>query len=533
MFWADYFTDQIIKSGKYKPYWVDDMKTPSGKIHVGSLRGVVIHDLLYKVLREKGKPATYTYCINDMDPMDGFPVYLDRDKFYKYMGYPLVKIPSPIPGFKSFAEYYAQEFIGVFNKIGCRPQIVWDSKLYEAGKFDKLIKIFLDHTEKIRDIFRGHYKSFKNQNYFPYQPICPKCGKISTTKIYKWDGEFVYFRCLKDAVDYTQGCGYEGKLKPEKTNGKLPWKIEWSCHWQTLGVTIEWSGKDHMTKGGSWEFADRISREILSYPTPQAQGYEHFLIGGRKMSSSKGRGASAFEMAQNLPPQLLRFLMVRINFKTAINFDPAGNTIPNLFDEYDSYAQEFYKAGAKTDHGRIWQLSQIGKIPVKKLFYPRFRDVANYIQTPSVDTQRKFEEIKGSKLTKEEKEILEERKKYTRIWLAKYASEEAKFEVKPLEINVSTGVSACAVISAIQISLDEQQKKYLSALIDLINQKDWKPEDLQYQMYELTKKIKIPAKKAFQAVYQSLLGKSYGPKAAWLILKDKEKILKNLKEVVK
>src|SRR3989338_5902623 len=117
MYWVDKIASEIIKSGKYKPYWVDDMKTPSGRIHVGSLRGVVIHDLLYKALLAQGKKAVYTYCINDMDPMDGFPVYLDREKFYKYMGHPLFKIPSPQEGFVSFSQYYAQEFIDVFNQI--------------------------------------------------------------------------------------------------------------------------------------------------------------------------------------------------------------------------------------------------------------------------------------------------------------------------------------------------------------------------------------------------------------------------------
>ena len=50
MYWADKIASEIIKSGKHKPFWVDDMKTPSGRMHVGSLRGVIIHDLIYKAL---------------------------------------------------------------------------------------------------------------------------------------------------------------------------------------------------------------------------------------------------------------------------------------------------------------------------------------------------------------------------------------------------------------------------------------------------------------------------------------------------
>lgn len=497
------------------------MKTPSGKIHVGSLRGVVIHDLLYKILKERGKSVTSTYCINDMDSMDGFPVYLPRDKFYKYMGWPLCKIPSPQAGFKSFSEYYAKEFIDVFNKIDCRPQIIWTSELYKAGKFDKLIKIFLDNTEKIRKIFSDHYKSFKENNYFPYQPICPVCGKISTTKIYKWNGEFVYFRCLKDAVPYTEGCGYEGKLRPEKTNGKLPWKIEWPSHWKLLGITIEWAGKDHMTKGGSWELAAKISEQILHYPVPHAQLYEHFLVSGKKMSSSKGRGASAAEIAQILPPELLRFLFVKVHYKKTIDFDPVGETIANLFDEYDNCASSYYQNGVKSDFGRIWQLSQIGKISNQKPFLPRFRDVANYLQSPSVDICRKFSEIKGQSLTPEEKKILEERIKYARIWLDRYAPEK-------LKINV---IGKTGVDESVSVKINDLQKQYLKAVINLVEQKDWQPEKLQFELYELSKRQKIAPKKAFQAIYLALIGKTYGPKAAWFILENKKKVMERLKEV--
>ena len=54
MFWADRIARKINKSGKYQPYWVDDMKTPSGRVHVGSLRGVIIHDLIFKALKDAG-----------------------------------------------------------------------------------------------------------------------------------------------------------------------------------------------------------------------------------------------------------------------------------------------------------------------------------------------------------------------------------------------------------------------------------------------------------------------------------------------
>jgi len=516
MFWADKIAKEIISSGKYKPYWVDDMKTPSGRIHAGSIKGVVVHDLLHKALIDQKQKSTFTYCINDMDPMDGFPVYLDREKFYKYMGWPLFKIPSPKSGFASYSEYFAKEFIEVFNKIGCFPQIVWTSHLYAEGKFDKLIKIYLDNTDKIRQLFKEQYKNFKAEGYFPYQPICPSCGKIATTRIHKWDGQYVYFACKEDAVVYTKGCGFEGKVVPEKLNGKMPWKIEWSAHWKTLGVTIEWSGKDHMTKGGSHEIASKICEKILNYPTPYAESYEHFLLGGRKMSSSKGIGSSAKEISDILPPYLLRFLFVRVDYRETIDFNPKGTmVIPDLFDEYDRCWQA-YNTGSDEDLARIFAYAQIDKVPPQnpKLFLPRFRDIANYIQHPKVSIADKFRQLKGEQLTGEEIEILSEREKYARIWIQKYAPDEYRLHMTqklPQEVK----------------NLTDLQQKYLTKIIDLLDEKD--AEKLQFHLYNLAKEMKLPSTEAFAAIYTAFLGKTHGPKAAWFLLQyPKKQVIKRL-----
>lgn len=480
-----YWSDQIAKKLKERNLpleWVDDMKTPSGRIHVGSLRGVVIHDLLYKALLKQKQETVYTYCINDMDPVDG-------GNFPDHMGWPLFKTP--------FAKGFAEEFISVFEKIGCHPKIVWTSDLYKNGKFDEIIKIFLNKTAEIRKLFKEQYQNFKEDDYYPYQPICPKCGKIATTKIFKWDGESVHFVCKTGVVNYTDGCDYEGKIKPEKLNGKMPWKIEWPAHWKTLGVTVEWAGKDHMTAGGSHEIAAKISEKILNYLTPLAESYEHLLIGGKKMSSSKGLGSSAQEVLEFLPPELLRFLMVRTDYKQAINFDPSGKTIPDLFDEYDRCAKEFFENGTESDFGRIYQLSQIDPQKPEKLVKIRFCQMVQWVQMPNMDQKIKNDPA------------LWERVKYAKIWLEKFASENEKFTVKkelPIEAKNLT-------------ALQRQLLVKISSEIE----KNWEPEKFQNEVYQWGKEMGLSSGEIFQAIYLSLLGKSHGPKAAWLILSlDKE-----------
>src|SRR3990167_6898375 len=107
MFWADI----ISKEAKIKePILVNDAKTPSGKIHVGSLRGVMIHDFVFKSFLRAGKKAEYTFHFDDFDPMDSLPSYIPKEKYEKYMGTPLKDIPAP-QGSGSYAEFYAKDFI--------------------------------------------------------------------------------------------------------------------------------------------------------------------------------------------------------------------------------------------------------------------------------------------------------------------------------------------------------------------------------------------------------------------------------------
>jgi len=521
MFWADKISKEIIKSGKHKPYWVDDMKTPSGRIHVGSLRGVIIHDLIYKTLLDVGVKTTFSYVIDDHDPMDGLPVYLDQKKFQKYMGQPLNKIPSPKPGYKSYADYFAQDFIEVFNSCGCQPKIIWASKLYKSGKMNKGIKLCLDNADKVRKIYKKISGSKKDKSWYPFQVICPKCGKIGTTKVYDWNGKKVSFRCLPKLVTWAKGCGHEGQISPFDGVGKLPWKVEWAVKWQVIGVTVEGAGKDHMTVGGSHDIASAICQEILNYPVPHDFSHEFFLIGGRKMSSSKGLGSSAREMANLLPPEILRFLMTRTSYRKAIDFDPGSNTIPDLFDEYDRCAGEWFRQGRKSDLGRIFELSQVNGPPKKKIFLPKFRDVANFLQMPSINLVKHFGEEKGAKFTKEEKTILDERIKYAKIWLDGYAPPELVYQVTKK-------------VPAKARKLSQGQKEYLGGVIDVLQSKKiWKAKDLEYELYELAKSQKIGSAQSFQAIYLALLGKRHGPKAAWLLLDQKRDfVVKRIKEVL-
>ena len=503
MFWADQIAKDIIDSGKYKPYWADDMKTPSGFSHVGSLMGPVIHSMVYRALNDAGQKATYTFVINDFDPADDLLPEI-RGTHEGELGKPLKLAKSPDSKFESMADLFGTDFVNSIKSLGIEAEIISSWKLYHEGKFDEVIKMALDNAEKIQDIYQkvsGSRK--KDSGWLPFQVICEQCGKLGTTKVFAWDGEKVSYKCEENLVKWAKGCGFEGKISPFGGTGKLPWKVDWAAHWKVIGVTIEGAGKDHASKGGSYDIAMTICKEIFNYNQPYKLPYEFVLIGGKKMSSSKGLGLKAHDLVKILPPELGRFLFARSGIKSQTNFDPEGtNAIPVLFDDYQKAADAFFNKG-DVDLARAFELSRIGEI--KKLPEIRFSVLAQWVQMPNMELEIK-------------KQGLEDWAQYARIWVEKFAPEQDKFSVQenlPKEAE----------------SLSEKQKELLKKIAQELDKK-WTGDEFQTKIYDMGKELGLNGKETFAAIYLSLIGKDHGPKAAWLILSlDKEFVKKRFIEV--
>ncbi|OIO13525.1 lysine--tRNA ligase [Candidatus Gottesmanbacteria bacterium CG11_big_fil_rev_8_21_14_0_20_37_11] len=515
MFWAD----RIAKDLK-KTQHIDDMFTPSGYAHVGSLRGPVLHDVIYRVLSQNDKNTIYTYIFNDFDPIDGLPEEL-KVKFTPFMGYPLRLAPSPDGKERSFADFFAKDFKSVLTSLGVKAKYLSSWDMYHGGKFNKVIRTALDNVEKIQNIYsRVSGSKKKEKGWYPLQVICPECKKLGSTIVTGWDGKKVTFKCEENLVAWAIGCGFQGKISPFDGNAKLPWKVDWPAHWKVLGVTFEGAGKDHASRGGSYDIAFAQCEEVFDIPKPYYFPYEFFLLGGKKMGSSKGIGLKARDLTYILPPEIARFLIVRVIPNKALEFNPTGETIPNLFDEFDRCAKEFWKEG-DPDLSRIFELSKVNDTYKHQMFLPRFKDVVNYQQNHSVDLYNKFREIKGESLNQKEQAVLNQRIKYAKIWIADYAPDEYVFRMTEN-------------IPGIVENFNSAQKQYLSKVSGILSaaSDDIKPEDLQQKLYELTKELSIPAKQAFEALYISLIGKTHGPKAGWFLLsQDKNFILKRLKDV--
>ncbi len=533
MHWADKIAlevkERVEKDDKLKEmvkehgYVVYDEKTPSGMIHVGSGRSWMMHDVIAKSMRDLGLNATFYLSSDDIDPYDK-PNKDLPESWSKYLGMPFRNMPSPVEGYESFAHYYFMQCVEKFDELGMEIEIESTGEKYESGAFNEQIKIILDNHEKVQAIFARFYgEDNPSAQQIPFNVICEKCGKIATTQALEWnqESEMLSYECT-DKVKWAEGCGNKGKISPYNGNGKMPWKVEWAAKWPMKKVICEFAGKDHFTKGGSRTISIAIADEVLDimppYPSTRkhtGKGHEFFNIGGKKMSTSKGRGVAFKDMTTILPPKIIRFLLVRHRPNAVIDFDPEkDNDIILLFERYDQ-AERIYFGTETPDNDkeiqkqkRIYELSQIGDIPSNIPVQVPLQLAAVVIQV-GLDEEGALNILKKSGHIPEDISGLDlhyvmDRLHDAKRWVDNFASDNYKFIVQD-KLPES-------------LDLDEQQITALKQVAVKLREKDWKDKELHDEFYGIMKSNDLEVKHFFKAAYNVLINKDRGPQLANFIL---------------
>ena len=523
MFWAD----KIAADASGDRIIVNDSKTPSGRVHVGSLRGVVIHDAIYRALQHAGKPVTFTYGVDDYDALDTVPHYLDQTKFAPYLGQPLCNVPSPEDTATDYAKYFMGEFLEVFAHLGVRPEIYYLRDLYRSGKMNQYIDLFLQNAHLVREAYKEVSKADRAENWYPFQTICENCGKIATTVVTDYQDGKVFYTCKPNAMEYVKGCGHTGWISPFDGNGKLPWKVEWVAKWEVVGVSIELAGKDHSQKGGSRDVANSICRKVLKKNPPTHAPYEFILVNGTKMSSSKGVGSGAKEIANLLPPELLRFLMLRTQPRSVINFSPNYETITRLFRDYDTLIEKYQADTVKDEKAEedlvplvYSQLNTDEKVEGYQPF--DFSTLISLLQIPHLDLEAEIVARSANPLSDRDWLVVRDRINVGKKWLQDYADEEEK-----LVLYLDSMPEKASTLTSEQVN-------YFKVLVtNLESDINWEGEELQTLLFSTSKQIEISQKSAFAAVYFTFLNKERGPKAGSLLsYLDKAFVIQRLKDAI-
>jgi lysyl-tRNA synthetase class 1 len=368
------------------------------------------------------------------------------------------------------------------ERLGIKPEVFRADVLYKEGKYVDAIKTALQRKDDIARILKEVSGREVPPGWSPFDVICSTCGRTNTTKVTGFDLE-------KETVDYACSCGSEGVVSMSG-GGKLVWRVDWPARWPIFHVTVEPFGKDHATAGGSYDTGKRISEEIYSYPAPFPMVYEWIhLKGVGAMHSSTGIVVTIQEMLDVVPPEVLRYLIIRNKPEKHIEFDP-GLPLLSLVDEYDQRKGDI----------RAIELSNIsGSGP----FEIPFRHMVTAVQIARGDEDGLFTALKrsGYDVISRREEILG-RARNVQTWLDKYAPAYVKFQVQetlPAAINNLTPV----------------ERRGLGLLAEQIDDKT--AAEIHELVYAVAKEQSLDSKKFFQAIYLAFLGDRQGPKVGWFL----------------
>ncbi|MBO4301875.1 lysine--tRNA ligase [Methanosarcinaceae archaeon] len=506
MHWADVIAEEALS--KNKKNIISTGITPSGQIHIGNMREVMTADGVFRAVRDKGGDALLYYLADTYDPLRKVYPFLKEEEYAQHVGRPLSEIPCPCGQHKSYAEHFLVPFLNSLEKLGIRPKVLQSADLYKEGKFVPYIKLALQKRDEIAAILHEVSGKEVAEDWNPFNPICEKCGRINSAKV-------TGYSCEDETVDYACACGHSGKTSMTG-GGKLTWRVEWPAKWALLGVTVEPFGKDHGAAGGSYETGIRIVREIFGAEPPIPINYEWIMLGDQgAMSSSAGVVVSIADMLEVVPPEALRFLIMKTKPEKHIRFDP-GQPLLNLVDEYERLRD---KENADEHEKRIIELSKAEGVSQSRI---PFKQMVTIYQVARGDLSR-IGTIAERCGFKEEPAVIGQMAKIVGVWLDKYAPAFAKF-----------GVSDTVPVQA--ASLTDIQRAFLKALADILEEiGEPSAEDIQKIVYDtktpgtpmaaaLEKYYGAPVppelietKQFFSAVYLAILGQPSGPKAGWFL----------------
>jgi lysyl-tRNA synthetase class 1 len=265
---------------------------------------------------------------------------------------------------------------------------------------------------------------------------------------------------------------------------------------------------------------------VFEREPPLNVAYEFLNVGGRKMSTSKGRGAAAHHIAEVVPPEQLRFLFVRPRPSHAIDFDPDGtDQIPRLFDEFDRFAAATAGREVRGElppgHEATFRYSLVDPgadvAAEAEAYRPPFAHLALLVQVPGVEVAERVRAEKGDRLTDRELAIIAERTAAARAWLESYAPERSVIAVQP---DVPAAVD----------ELEPEQRGYLGALAEAAREvRPASGDAWQAAIFDTAAACGLQAGRAFAAIYAAFLGRANGPRAGWLLSSlDPEMVVRRL-----
>jgi lysyl-tRNA synthetase class 1 len=301
--WVSRFADEVIaEAGRRspgKPIVVASGLSPSGPIHLGNLREVMVPHLVADEIRRRGVECVHILSWDDFDRLRKVPAGIDPS-FAEHVGKPLTSVPAPAgSAYPNWAEHFRAPMADALARLGVEFRGIGQTEMYTSGAYTAQVLLAMRERARI-DAVLGQYRTRPRQaaaaavaagldvragddasaeeataeeaaaqgsgaaaeedgatsaGYFPYKPYCSVCERDLTT-VTSYDD-------ATTELSYTCACGHAETIRlTEHRRGKLVWKVDWPMRWAYEGVVFEPSGVDHQAPGSSFTVGGRLVSDV-------------------------------------------------------------------------------------------------------------------------------------------------------------------------------------------------------------------------------------------------------------------------------
>lgn len=506
MQWIDKIIDEVVASHPAGEIVVSSGVSPSGTYHVGTLREVLTADALMLELRARGRASRHIHVVDDLDIFRKVPAGIPED-YSQYLGKPLCDIPAPDNSGLSYADYFLRDFLTAAKTIHLEMDIMRSHEKYRSGFMAPAIEKILGDVQNVKNILTDVSGRELDDSWTPIQVV--EGGYLKKRKLISIDAVTKY-------VTYVDKDGREQTADYARGEVKLDWRLDWPARWWLLAVAAEPFGRDHATKGGSYDTGSELAKRVFTVEPPIPIPY-HFInrVGEtKKMSKSAGDSIAISELTQVLPPEVIRFFALRSAPHKQLFFSEVDSVI-KLIDEFAELLAKKDKTPGEQQLLRLCTAgvdSIVSRVPFSHLVASYQAALKNPEKTLAVIARAEYAEVVAA----EQNTILQELR-FIDEWLNRWAPEDVKFE--PLE-TVDAG------------QFNDGQKAYLGQLADKIATAppDADGEWFHKAIYEFRNSISIPTKDLFTTLYRAIIGKNSGPRAGWFLsILPREWLIKRLR----
>ena len=324
--------------------------SPSGPVHLGNLRELMVPHLVADEVRKQGVPGRHILSWDDYDRLRRVPAGFP-ESFAEHIGRPLTAVPDPCGRHENWAEHFKEPLRESLARLAVLVTEISQTQMYTSGAYTGQIITAMRRRADISAVL-ARYQTKRNADpddddprnagtraYYPFKPYCAVCGRDDTT-VTGFDDETT-------EITYTCACGAQvGPVPIAEVAGKLAWKVDWPMRWAYEGVVFEPSGVDHSSPGSSYVVGSQIVTEVFGAQPPIGPMYAFVGITGMaKMSSSRGGVPTPADALEIMEVPVLRWLYARRRpnqaFKVAFDQE-----IQRLYDEWDALGRKVAEGSA-------------------------------------------------------------------------------------------------------------------------------------------------------------------------------------------